>query len=90
MQIDDKVKVADKMAFPLDLDLRSVGMGAAFDGGSSSEYELAVVLCHKGAGAHQGHYGTPLFTYTAVSMQAFGAKIVGILPHCSAVRSSLS
>ena len=59
MQLDDKVKVSDKISFPLSLDLRTL-MPTAFEEGLASKYELSAILIHKGRGAHQGHYGVPL------------------------------
>ena len=62
MQLDDKVKVSDKISFPLSLDLRTL-MPTAFEEGQPSKYELSAVLIHKGRGAHQGHYGVPLLSF---------------------------
>ena len=53
----DRVKVSDRFAFPLALDLGGLVGPEATPGGLPPLYELAAVMLHKGASAVQGHYG---------------------------------
>ena len=55
-----KVKVADKLSFPLALDLAPLLAAEAAPGAAPAEeqqYELAAILIHKGPSASHGHYG---------------------------------
>lgn len=66
-----KVKAADKMSFPLTLDMESL---VSQHGNSAlqcpGQYELAAILIHKGPSASHGHYGAPL----AVSQRVLQAS----------------
>lgn len=56
-----KVKVADKLSFPLALDLAPLLAADAAPGAAPAaeqQYELAAILIHKGPSASHGHYGT--------------------------------
>ncbi len=55
-----KVKVADKLSFPLALDLAPLLAADEAPGAAPAaeqEYELAAILIHKGPSASHGHYG---------------------------------
>jgi len=52
--------VADKLSFPLALDLAPLLAGEAGDAAAPAgpqQYELAAILVHKGPSASHGHYG---------------------------------
>ena len=52
-----KVKVSDKFAFPLEVDMFPFLQPEATASPGCMTYELAGILVHKGGSASQGHYG---------------------------------
>ena len=52
-----QVKVSNKFAFPLELDMGGMLSSDAPQLQNESEYELSAVLLHKGSNATSGHYG---------------------------------
>ena len=56
-----KVKVADKLSFPLALDLAPLVVADAAHREAAlagpQQYDLAAILIHKGPSASHGHYG---------------------------------
>ncbi len=52
-----KVKVSDKFAFPLEVDMSPFLQPEATAPPGCLTYELAGILVHKGGSASQGHYG---------------------------------